>query len=64
MNDGFINEKILCDYINTYTYDEYNTNIKNFLIFVFKENLNLEESFIAEKKGGQIKPDYVLSIMD
>lgn len=56
MNDGFVNEKILVDYINQ-PYDSYNENIKNFLAFVFGTSLDLRKSFVAEKIGGQVKPD-------
>lgn len=57
MNDGFNNEKELKDYINDNTYNQYNNNIKNFLNFLFGENLNPNLPFIAQKEEGQIKPD-------
>lgn len=60
MNDGFVNEDVLTNYINSHKFDEYNTNIKNFLKFLFKSNLNPALPFKAEKKAGQIKPDIVI----
>ena len=57
MNDGFINEKELREYINQNKYSAYNPNIKDFLSFIFPEHLNTSLPFIAEKIGGQAKPD-------
>ena len=57
MNTGFINEKELREYINQNTYDTYNQNIKNFLSFIFGKHLNTSHPFVAEKIGGQVKPD-------
>ena len=57
MNDGFINEKALREYINNNTFDSYNTNIQAFLKFVFGSKLNPNLPFIAKKKAGQVKPD-------
>lgn len=57
MNDGLKNEKELEYYISNNTYDEYNRNIKDFLFFIFKKNLNPNLPFYAEKVSGQVKPD-------
>lgn len=57
MNDGFINEKALKEYINKNNYATYNRNIQSFLEFVFGSKLNPNLPFIAEKKAGQVKPD-------
>ncbi len=57
MNDGFINEKKLREYINGNTFDNYNTNIKSFLTFVFGTKINTNIPFYAEKEKGQVKPD-------
>lgn len=61
MNDGFINEEILREYINNHNYLAYNSNIQKFLSFVFKENLNTLLPFQAGKKGGQNKPDLYIT---
>jgi hypothetical protein len=57
MNDGFINEKELREYINSNTFCEYNKNIQEFLSFVFKEYMNPDFPFLVEKNAGQVKPD-------
>lgn len=57
MNDGFINEKVLREYINRNNYNSYNANIKSFLKFVFGSKFNPGLPFKAEKKAGQVKPD-------
>lgn len=57
MNNGFINEEVLREYINNNSFNTYNNNIKDFLSFVFGSKLNTELSFKAEKKAGQVKPD-------
>jgi len=57
MNDGFVNEEELREYINSNTYSEYNNNIKTFLKFVFNGNINEFGNFVATKIGGQVKPD-------
>jgi hypothetical protein len=57
MNDGFMNEKILREYINQNNFDSYNENIKSFLKFVFGTKFNPILPFKAEKKAGQVKPD-------
>lgn len=61
MNDGFINEHELRDYINSKNYKEYNQNIKNFLYFVFNGNIDINLAFIANKIIGQVKPDLSIS---
>ncbi|MBQ2645691.1 hypothetical protein IJG14_08995 [bacterium] len=60
MNDGFVNENILAKYINNHKFNEYNTNIKSFLKFLFDSNLKPALPFKAEQKAGQIKPDIVI----
>lgn len=60
MNDGFINEKDLIEYINSNTFNNYNKNIQDFLSFVFQESTNLNLQFLAEKIAGQVKPDLCL----
>ncbi len=57
MNDGFKNEKELENYISNNLYNQYNKNIKDFLSFIFKENLNPNLPFYAKKISGQVKPD-------
>lgn len=57
MNDGFINESIMREYINNNTFDKYNSNIKKFLVFLFENNISTDIPFIATKEGGQVKPD-------
>ena len=57
MNDGFINEKVLREYINNNTFNSYNRNIKSFLKFVFGTHFNPSLPFKADKKAGQVKPD-------
>ena len=34
MNDGFINEEVLRSYINDNNFNNYNENIKSFLIWI------------------------------
>lgn len=60
MNDGFINEEVLREYINRNSFATYNSNIKSFLTFAFGNNLDTSLSFKAEKKAGQVKPDLVI----
>ena len=60
MNDGFINEKVLREYINMNSFNTYNANIKAFLTFIFGKKLNITLPFKAEKKAGQVKPDLVI----
>jgi hypothetical protein len=57
MNDGFINEEVLREYINKDSFSTYNKNIKAFLTFIFNKNLNPTLPFRVEKKAGQVKPD-------
>lgn len=57
MNDGFINEAELRNYINSNNYNTYNNNIQNFLHFVFADNFCISKPFVAEKIAGQLKPD-------
>ena len=61
MNDGFINEKELRNYINSNNYATYNKNIQNFLRFVFASDFSTSKPFVAEKKAGQIKPDLCIT---
>lgn len=61
MNDGFINEELLRDYINDGDYASYNSNIKSFLKFLFKENFNPRLPFSADKTKNQVKPDLWIS---
>lgn len=61
MNDGFINEKELIDYINSNTFNSYSDNIKNFLKFIFGNNFNNCLPFHSEKINGQVKPDILVS---
>lgn len=60
MNDGFINEELLINYINTNSFNTYNSNIKEFLTFAFGKELNQNLEFKAEKKAGKEKPDLVI----
>ena len=61
MNDGFVNELELIDYINYHSWNSYNENIQNFLYFTFDGNINPSERFFARKcEGGQVKPDLVV----
>lgn len=60
MNDGFINEKELIEYINSNNWDTYNQNIKKLLMFSFGDSINTTLSFSAEKCKGQVKPDLVI----
>lgn len=57
MNDGFINEQALREYINKNNFNTYNKNIRSFLEFVFGPKFNSKLPFRAEKKAGQVKPD-------
>lgn len=57
MNDGFVNEEELREYINSNSFSAYNNNIKNFLYFVFDGCINEYGKFYATKIGGQVKPD-------
>ena len=61
MNDGFINEQQLRDYINNHNWSTYNQNIKDLLTFSFKDCLNTSLPFMAEKCKGQVKPDLVIT---
>ena len=62
MNDGFVNEQELRDYINSRKFVNYNCNIQNFLKFTFGIIGNPDSDFIAEKcPGGQVKPDMIVS---
>lgn len=61
MNDGFINEEVLRGYINDNNFNNYNENIKSFLIFLFGSELNQNLSFKAVKKAGQVKPDLCIT---
>ena len=60
MNDGFINEKVLREYINSNVFNTYNENIRTFLSFIFGIHLNTTLPFKAEKKAGGLKPDLVI----
>ncbi|MBE6413344.1 MAG: hypothetical protein E7035_02175 [Verrucomicrobiaceae bacterium] len=57
MNDGFVNENDLVDYIDKKKYNEYNGNIKKFLTFLFSTDIDKSLPFSAKKITGQIKPD-------
>lgn len=57
VNDGFVNEEKLKEYINSKTYSDYNPNIQKFLFFTFGKNFDSSKTFVAKKKTGQIKPD-------
>ncbi len=57
MNDGFDNEYTMINYIDGKKLTDYNENIKNFLIFLFGNDINCSLSFSAEKINGQYKPD-------
>lgn len=61
MNDGFINEELLRNEINSKSYINYNSNIRAFLNFLFDDNLNPNMKFIAGKKAGKMKPDLYIS---
>ncbi|MBQ9484982.1 hypothetical protein IJU85_02670 [Candidatus Saccharibacteria bacterium] len=61
MNDGFINEDLLRDYINRNSYGDYNPNIKAFLQFLFGSSFDETKGFTADKKAGQMKPDLCIS---
>lgn len=61
MNDGLINEEKLRLYINLNDFSSYNKNIQEFLKFTFGNSFSPLQPFIAEKKGGQIKPDLCIS---
>lgn len=64
MNDGFINEKELMDYIDRKKYNELNENIKNFLSSIFKDKLESSLPFTVEKVAGQAKPDLCINHND
>lgn len=64
MNDGFINEDELIEYINNNTFNHYNNNIKDFLTFIFNKGLNTSIPFKAEKIKGLCKPDICISHND
>lgn len=57
MNDGFINEKQLSEYISNKVFSEYNPNIQKFLQFTFGNKFNVNLPFITRKMGGPVKPD-------
>ena len=62
MNDGFINEIELIDYINCNSWNSLNSNIKKFLMFTFGSSFNANQKFIARKcDGGQVKPDLLIT---
>lgn len=61
MNDGFINEDDLINYINNNKYVTYNSNIKKFLKFTFGANFNPNLPFNAKKITGQQKPDFSIT---
>lgn len=60
LNDGFVNEEELKDYINNNQYNQYNNNIKSFLKFLFQDKFNPALPFIAQKEGGTAKPDLLV----
>lgn len=60
MNDGLINERILIEYINNNSFDDYTDNIKNFLFFAFEDNINTNLPFYSDKIVGQLKPDILI----
>lgn len=61
MNDGFVNEQELREYINSKRFEEYNENIKNFLRFTFSFDGSATGNFVATKcPGGQVKPDLII----
>ena len=61
MNDGFINEYDLINYINDNQFIDYNSNIKNFLKFTFGISFNPNLTFNAKKITGQQKPDFSIT---
>ncbi len=61
MNDGFVNEKELREYINDKKFATYNKNIKDFLTFLFGSCFNDSMSFVAQKVIGQVKPDLCIT---
>lgn len=61
MNDGFLNEKELINYIDKKYFNNYSNNIKNFLIFLFDGKINKNEIFESKKVNGQVKPDILIS---
>ena len=61
MNDGFINEYDLINYIHDNQFINYNSNIKNFLKFTFGLSFNPNLTFNAKKITGQQKPDFSIT---
>lgn len=62
MNDGFINEKVLIDYINSNNFSSYNQNIKDFLTFAFSDFDISNKRISAQKYSLSTgKPDLILS---
>ena len=61
MNDGFVNEEQLRNYINNNDWKTYYTSIKELLKFTFGNKLNIELTFTAEKIGGKVKPDMAIT---
>lgn len=57
MNDGFLNEDLLCNYINDNIFLTCNENMQNFLSFLFGENLSKTLPFRAFKIKDREKPD-------
>ena len=61
MNDGFLNEEQLIEYINGFIFSDFNDNIQQFLMFTFNGNIDFEQPFFASKcRGGQVKPDLII----
>jgi len=61
MNDGFVNEKDIIEYLNEKKFNQLNINFQKFLKFIFKDYLDENLSFKAKKCPGGIKPDIVIS---
>lgn len=57
MNDGFVNEEDIIDYLNNKKFDQLNTNFQFFLKSIFNNAINRNSIFVAENCGGNIKPD-------
>lgn len=61
MNDGFVNERDIINYLNGKTYVELNDNFKNFVEFIFDSSVIFNEKFIVNNCAGGIKPDISIS---
>lgn len=61
-SDGFANENEIIDYLNTQKlYDNLNTNMKEFLSFLFSTDLK-GSKISAFKPTGMVKPDVAITI--